>query len=60
MRPVVHGRTLMAFWLMMLTGPDGSVLQHVDVEVEGAADGEGQVGDLHQHVQPGRPVRLLG
>ena len=36
-----------------------SVLPIVDVEAEGAGDGEGQVGDDGEHVHPGGPVGIL-
>ena len=36
-----------------------SVLPVVDVEADGAGDGEGQVGDDGEHVHPGRPVDIL-
>ena len=38
---------------------DGLVLEDVDVEVEGAGNGERQMGDLHHHVQPQGPGTLL-
>ena len=37
----------------------GPVLGVVDVEGEGAGDGEGQVGDHGHQVNPGRPVEGL-
>ena len=36
-----------------------SVLPVVDVEADGAGDGEGQVGDDGEHVHPGGPVDIL-
>ena len=36
-----------------------SVLPVVDVEADGAGDGEGQVGDDREHVNPGWPWNIL-
>ena len=35
------------------------VLPVIDIEAEGAGDGEGQVGDDGEHVHPGGPVDIL-
>ena len=36
-----------------------SVLPVVDVEADGAGDGEGKVGDDGEYVHPGGPVDIL-
>ena len=38
---------------------DGLVFEDVDVEVEGAGEREGEVGQLDNHVKPERPGLLL-
>ena len=38
---------------------DGLVLEDVDVEVEGAGERQGEVGQLNNHVKPERPGLLL-
>ena len=38
---------------------DCLVFEDVDVEVEGAGDGQGEVRQLNDHVQPGGPGLIL-